>query len=178
MRAERTHTRNTGQKEKSMPNPRQRRVAFGCDHRGAALREAVFKELERHGMLEIAVSYGATTTLEEVDYTAPALEVCELIRGGNADVGILVCGSGVGMDMTANRAGTRAALCRSEHDARLARAHNNADVLCLGADVTAPRLAAAIIGVFLSTPFDNDPGHARRIVILDEMDVIERLAGT
>lgn len=146
-------------------------VAFGCDHRGAALRHAIFQELSRL-KIKPAFDFGTDSTIDRVDYPIPAEEVCKLIKSVAVDAGILVCGSGIGMSMVANRLGTRAALCRSEYDARMARQHNNAEVLCLGADVTAPALAAAIVNVFLTTSFDNGSNHARRIEMLNEMEAL------
>jgi ribose 5-phosphate isomerase B len=104
-----------------------------------------------------------TDALESVDYPDFAAAVAEGIADGRYRLGILVCGTGIGMSIAANKfAGVRAAVCRGEFEARLARAHNDANVLCLGGRVTGPGVAVAAVDVFLAAEFEGGR-HARRI---------------
>jgi ribose 5-phosphate isomerase B len=109
-------------------------------------------------------------TTESVDYPDYAVQVAEAVAAGRARAGILVCGTGIGISMAANKMpGIRAAVCRTEYEARMARAHNDANVLCLGDRVTGLGLGAAIVEVFLSTPFEGGR-HARRVAKVDALD--------
>lgn len=100
---------------------------------------------------------------QSVDYPAFADSVCQQIMEGNADLGILICGTGIGMSMAANRnVGIRAALCSEQYTAAMSREHNNANVLCLGERVTGPGVAQEIVRTWLATPFGGGR-HQRRI---------------
>src|SRR5690606_4785198 len=114
---------------------------------------------------------------EPVDYPAFCAAVGRAVRDGRADRGIVVGGSGQGEQLAANKVrGVRAALCNDLYVARLSRAHNDANVLALGARVVAPELAEEIVAVWLATPFDGGR-HARRIAQLAEIEAEERAAG-
>ncbi len=135
-------------------------VLFASDHAGVVLR----KELVRHaaGRGLDAVDLGPDTPAS-VDYPDFAHELARRLLAGEADRGVLVCGTGLGMSMTANRhAGLRAALCHDAFTAEAARRHNDANVLCLGARTTGPGVALQILDLFLTTPFDGGR-HARRV---------------
>lgn len=134
-------------------------VHLASDHAGHALKDLLARELPKLGFT--VKDYG-TDSCESCDYPAFAHKLCSavLAEGGQ---GILVCGSGIGMSMAANRHdGIRAALCTTELHARLSRRHNDANVLCLGARITGDELALAIVAAFLETAFEGGR-HQRRI---------------
>lgn len=136
------------------------RVALGADHAGVPLKDAVRALLESRGI--IVQDFGANGT-DSVDYPDYAASVARVIAGGTADLGILVCGTGIGMAIAANKfAGIRAASVVDLESARLSREHNDANVLALGARVTGPDLALQIVETFLDTPFAGGR-HQRRI---------------
>lgn len=129
------------------------RVMIASDHVGYQLKAAIRQFLRRRG---IQVADGGTASAEEVvDYPDYADAVAIGVSSGAFDRGILICGSGLGMCMAANRwPGVRAAVCQDEHSARLARAHNDSNVLCLGAWVVTPQQAEAVLATWLSTPYE------------------------
>lgn len=136
------------------------RVALGADHAGVPLKDAVRGLLESRGI--DVQDFGANGT-ESVDYPDYAASVARAIAGGTADLGILACGTGIGMAIAANKVdGIRAASVVDLESARLSREHNDANVLALGARVTAPDLALQIVRTFLDTPFAGGR-HQRRI---------------
>ncbi|MBI2301287.1 MAG: ribose 5-phosphate isomerase B [Armatimonadetes bacterium] len=135
------------------------RVAIGADHAGFRLKEAI---REQAAGVEL-VDFG-THSEDSCDYPDVAGAVATAVAQGEVDRGILVCGTGVGMSMAANKvAGVRAAACSDTYSARLTRAHNDANVLCLGARVVGPGLALDIVQLFLDTAFDGGERHERRI---------------
>lgn len=112
-----------------------------------------------------------TFSEERVDYTDYALEVTDKITNGDVDAGILVCWTGIGMSMAANKVhGIRAALCRDIRSAELTRLHNDANVLVLSCLQTPREEAREIIDKWLETPFSNDERHVRRVQKLNEID--------
>lgn len=134
-------------------------VHLASDHAGYALKDLLARELSGRGF---TVRDHGTDSGESCDYPVFAHRLCTAVlsEGGQ---GILVCGSGIGMSMAANRhAGIRAALCTTELHARLSRRHNDANVLCLGARITGEELALAIMAAFLETGFEGGR-HQRRI---------------
>lgn len=132
---------------------------MGSDHAGAELKNFLREELQRLGY-EV-VDHGCAGT-ESCDYALIAHPLCEAVLAQQG-FGILICGTGLGMSMAANRhKGIRAALCGVEVMARLARAHNDANVLCLGARIIGRELAVAIVLAFLQGEFEGGR-HARRI---------------
>lgn len=135
-------------------------VALGADHAGFELKNALKRVLA-----ELGVSYHdfGTSTADSVDYPDFAEAVAQGVAGHQFDRGILVCGTGIGMSIAANKvAGIRAALASEPEAARLSRLHNDANVLALGARTTAPAQAAEIVRVFLTTEFEAGR-HARRV---------------
>ncbi len=136
------------------------KVAIGSDHGGFSLKEVILpllKELE-HDVLDVGC-YNE----ESVDYPGFADLVCEKVSSGDADMGILICGTGIGMSMAANKhQGIRAALCSEHFTAEMSREHNDANVLCLGERVTGPGVAMEIVRTWLDTPFGGGR-HQRRI---------------
>lgn len=136
-------------------------IAIGCDHGGYELKNELIAHLEKRGF-EIK-DYG-TYSEASCDYPEYAKQVAKAVASGEADKGILICGTGIGMSITANKVpGVRAALCGDCFSAEATRSHNDANVLCMGARVTGPGLALKIADIFLDTPFSEDERHIRRI---------------
>ncbi|MCX6622347.1 MAG: ribose 5-phosphate isomerase B [Acidobacteria bacterium] len=128
------------------------RIAIGADHAGFALKERLREHLSLEG--HAVVDHGTTSEVS-CDYPDLAKAVAGAVADGSAERGILVCGSGVGMSIAANKvAGIRAALAVDEEEVRLARAHNDANILTLGSRTTGAETAGKLIDVFLATPFD------------------------
>jgi ribose 5-phosphate isomerase B len=136
------------------------RVVAGSDHAGLHLRaEAVRIAREKGFEVEDLGPFGA----DSVDYPDFARRVAEAVAAGRARYGILVCGTGIGMSIAANKVkGIRAANCHSEYQARMARAHNDANVLCMGERVTGLGVGGAIVAEFLGQPFEGGR-HERRV---------------
>jgi ribose 5-phosphate isomerase B len=135
-------------------------IALGSDHAGFELKESVKRLL---GALGIQVDDRGTYSPESVDYPDFACAVGEEVVRGQADFGILVCGTGIGMSMSANKIpGIRAAKADTEFEAEMARAHNDANVLCLGARVTDAATAETLVRKFLETHFEGGR-HQRRV---------------
>jgi ribose 5-phosphate isomerase B len=144
------------------------RLIAGSDHAGLALRAEAVKAAKAAGL---EVEDVGPFSGESVDYPDYARQVAEAVASGRARVGILVCGTGIGMSISANKVkGVRAALCTTEYEARMARAHNDANVLCMGERVVGLGLAGAIVKAFLETPFEGGR-HARRV---EKMTALER----
>jgi len=136
------------------------KVAIGCDHGGIDLKKTVVAVLQELGH---EIDDQGCFSEESVDYPSFAQAVCSLVKDGSCERGILVCGTGIGMSMAANRyAEIRAALCGETFSARMSRAHNNANILCLGARVTGPGLAAEIVRTWMTTDFAGGR-HQQRI---------------
>ena len=141
-------------------------IALGCDHGGFALKEEVKAHLQKRG-LEVK-DCGCYST-ESCDYPVYAKKVTDLVTSGKCELGILICGTGIGMSMAANKVdGIRAALCHDCFSAEATKQHNNANVLCMGARVIGEGLACKIADIFIDTPFSNDERHIRRINMLEQ----------
>ncbi len=144
------------------------RVALGADHAGVHLKDVVRSQLEARG---IEVQDVGTVGEASVDYPDYAVAVGRSVAAGDADRGILVCGTGLGMAIAANKIdGVRAAAVCDLDTARLAREHNDANVLALGARVTAPALALQIVETFLDTSFAGGR-HAARLEKISAIEV-------
>ncbi len=144
------------------------RMIAGSDHAGLALRAEAVKAAKAAG---IEVEDLGPFSAESVDYPDYARKVAEAVASGRARLGILVCGTGIGMSIAANKVkGVRAALCTTEYQARMARAHNDANVLCIGERVVGLGVGTAIVRAFLETPFEGGR-HARRV---EKMTAMER----
>lgn len=136
------------------------KIAIGSDHRGFEAKERIKALLQ--GMGQDVTDFGAHAS-QPCDYPDTALAVAEAVSGGQAERGVLFCGSGIGMSITANKVhGVRAALCHDELTAQMARRHNDANVLCLPADLVGDALMQGIVRVWLSTEFEGGR-HARRL---------------
>ena len=129
-------------------------VALGCDHAGYALKTTVKDFLELEGKAEV-MDFGIFKE-EKSDYPDVALQAALAVSEGRADAGVLMCGTGIGMAIAANKvAGIRAAACNDAESAHLAKAHNNLNVLCLGGRVISPVRARAIMKAWLDTSFEE-----------------------
>jgi len=136
------------------------RIALGCDHRGLRLKQEVMRFLESLGYE--CHDFGCYTE-EPVDYPDIAIQVAKEVATGNFDRGILFCATGIGMSIAANKVkGIRAALCCDTFSAETARRHNDANILCLGAERLEPSKACEIAETYLSTSFDGGR-HWRRV---------------
>jgi ribose 5-phosphate isomerase B len=135
-------------------------IVLASDHAGVALKAEVIRHLEARG--EAHRDLGPLVE-ESVDYPEYAHDLVREIEAGHAGRGILICGTGIGMAMAANRhPRIRAALCHDAYTAEMARRHNDANVLCLGARVTGGGVALQLVEIFLDTPFEG--GHHQRRV--------------
>lgn len=140
-------------------------IALGCDHGGFALKQEIIKYLESRG-LEYR-DYGCYDE-KSTDYPVYAKKVAKAINGGECEKGILICGTGIGISIAANKIpGIRAALCTDCFCAEATRLHNDANVLCMGGRVVGPGLAVKITQTFLDTPFSDEERHKRRIRLIE-----------
>ncbi len=138
-------------------------VAFGCDHAGLHLKIELMKVA---GSLGYDVMDCGTNTADSVDYPDFANKVVEALKGGQADLGVLICGTGIGMSIAANRhAHIRAAVCHTEEEARLAREHNDANILCVGGRILNVDQATSCLTAFLNAQFIGGH-HAARVAKL------------
>jgi ribose 5-phosphate isomerase B len=144
------------------------KIAIGADHAGFELKEKIKQQLQRQGLV---VDDQGTISNESVDYPDFARKVGEEVAGGRAELGILVCGSGIGMAIAANKVpGVRAANVSSEYEAQMSREHNDANVLAIGARILDEATALKVVDRWLHTPFAGGR-HQRRV---DKIAEIER----
>jgi ribose 5-phosphate isomerase B len=147
--------------------PSSLRIAIGSDHAGYELKQHLIAFLSAEGH---TVDDQGTHSTESVDYPPICAGVGRTVRDGRADFGIVLGGSGQGEQLAANKVrGVRAALCNCLYTARMARSHNDANVLSMGARVVGVGLAEEIVTTFLSTPFEGGR-HARRVAQLSELE--------
>lgn len=141
-------------------------IALGCDHGGYALKQEIIAHLEKRG-LEYK-DYG-TYSDASCDYPVYAKAAAKAVASGECDKGILICGTGIGISITANKVpGIRCALLSDCFSAQATREHNDANMMALGARVIGPGLACKIVDTFLDTPFSNDERHLRRISMIED----------
>lgn len=140
-------------------------IAIGCDHGGYELKQEIMEHLKKRG-LEYR-DFGCDSE-QAVDYPIYARRVAKAILSGECERGILICGTGIGISITANRIkGIRAALCTDCFMAEATRQHNDANILALGGRVVGAGLALKIVDTFLDTPFSGAERHANRIRLID-----------
>ena len=140
-------------------------LAIGCDHGGYALKQEILAHLKKRG---VEVKDFGTYNDDSCDYPVYARAVAQAVTSGECERGILICGTGIGISIAANKVpGVRCALCGDCFSAQATREHNDANVLALGARVTGPGLALKIVDTFLDTPFSNDERHIRRISLIE-----------
>jgi ribose 5-phosphate isomerase B len=143
------------------------RIAIGSDHRGYLVKEKLIRIVEQLGH---DVEDNGTHDSKSVDYPDFAAVVSRKVAGGAADRGILICGTGIGMCIAANKvAGIRAATCHDDLTAEIIRRHNDANVLCLSADMLGGREVDRMVQIWLDTPFDAGR-HARRLEKIAELE--------
>lgn len=137
------------------------RIALGSDHAGFALKEGLKRRLTEAGYECLDLG---THSEQPCDYPDFASAVAYAVVSGQCDCGIVICGTGIGSSIAANKIpGARCALCGNEYMARMARAHNDANILALGARVIGEELAWSIVQTWLTTPFSGDERHRRRL---------------
>jgi ribose 5-phosphate isomerase B len=145
------------------------KVAVAFDHRGVKLRERVLETLAALG--HEAVDLGTDTAERRIDYPDKAREIGEAIRSGDAERGVLVCGSGVGASVAASKlAGIRAAVCHDTYSAHQGVEHDDMNVLCLGSEVVGAELAAELVQTFVSARFDGGERYVRRLEKVSELE--------
>jgi ribose 5-phosphate isomerase B len=145
------------------------KVAVAFDHRGVKLRERLLAEVAALG--HETVDLGTDRPAPRIDYPDKAREVGEAIRAGDAERAVLVCGSGVGASVAANKlAGIRAAICHDTYSAHQGVEHDDMNVLCLGSEVVGPELAAELTRAFLAARFDGGERYMRRLEKIEEME--------
>lgn len=141
-------------------------IALGCDHGGLELKKVVMDYLDSKN---IEYKDFGTYTSESCDYPIYGKAVANAVAGGECDKGIIICGTGIGISITANKVkGIRAALCHDVFSAKATREHNNANILAMGSRVIGPGLALEIVKAFLETEFSNDDRHIRRINMIED----------
>lgn len=141
-------------------------LALGCDHGGYPLMKEVIQYLEEN---HIAFQNFGTDSEASVDYPVYAKKVAHAVADGVCEKGILICGTGIGISIAANKVhGIRCALCGDVFSAKATRAHNDANILAMGARVIGPGLALEIVKAFLETPFSNEERHIRRIEQIED----------
>ncbi|MGN1110699.1 MAG: ribose 5-phosphate isomerase B [Oscillospiraceae bacterium] len=141
-------------------------IAIGCDHGGYEMKTALIKHLQENNIEFVDLGCNGET----VDYPDIAVKVCEKVTSGECDKGVLVCGTGIGMSMAANKVkGIRAAVCGDTFSARFTRLHNDCNVLCLGGRVIGNGLACDILDLFINTEFEGGR-HQRRVDKITELE--------
>lgn len=140
-------------------------IALGCDHGGYALKEKIKKYLK--GQRMEFKDFGCYSR-DSVDYPEFAKDVAKAVQSGEYKRGILICSTGIGISIAANRfKGIRAAVCTETYSAKMTRLHNDANILCLGGMITGENMAYEIIDTFLTTPFSKEEKHSRRISTIE-----------
>ena len=143
------------------------KVAAAFDHRGVHLRDAVLEALGGHDVLDL----GTDTDVVRIDYPDKAREVGEAIQRGDAERGVLVCGSGVGAAVAACKlTGIRAAICHDTYSAHQGVEHDDMNVLCLGSEVVGPSLARELVHAFLNATFDGGERYVARLLKVAAME--------
>ncbi len=143
------------------------KIAIGSDHGGFPLKETVKAYLQENGH---DITDLGCFSIESVDYPDFALKVAQAVASGVFEKGILMCGTGIGISISANKVkGIRAALCHDHLTASLAARHNNANILCMGGRTTGPETAKDIVDAWLNTPFEGGR-HKRRLAKIAEME--------
>lgn len=144
-------------------------IAVGCDHAGFALKPTVMASITKNGAT--ALDLGTNNGTESVDYPDFAKAVAEKVASGQAQLGIVICGSGVGVCITANKfKGVRAGLCHDTYSAAQGVEHDHMNVLCLGARIVGPAVAESIIDAFLGAVPTTETRHLRRMAKVADIE--------
>ena len=142
-------------------------IAIGCDHGGINIKNAVIEYLKENN-IEFT-DFGCYTE-ESVDYPVYAYKVAKYVADGSAELGIICCGTGIGVSMAANKVkGIRAAVCTDEFCAEMTRRHNNANIMCMGGRVIDEAKAVKLASIFLKTPFEGGR-HEKRVHMITEIE--------
>lgn len=150
------------------------KVAIGCDHAGIELKDAVREVLKEQGAQVIDLG---THERDSVDYPDYGAAVARAVVSGEADLGVVLCGTGIGISIAANKVpGARAALCHDTFSARMSREHNDANILAMGARIVGSGLAQEIVRAWLGASFAGGR-HQRRIEKLNQLDRVEEVHG-
>ena len=137
------------------------KIAIGCDHGGINLKPVLVEYLEKKGIEYKDFGCFAKASVDYNDYAVP---VCNAVLAKECDLGILICGTGIGMSIVANKIkGIRCGHCHDVFSAKMTRLHNDANVLAVGERVVGPGLFLEIVEAFIGTPFSNDERHVRRV---------------
>lgn len=140
-------------------------IAIGSDHGGFTLKQTIIRYLEEKG---IPYRDFGCPDLKSCDYPVYGRAAAEAVASGECDRGIVVCTTGIGISMVANKVkGVRCALCQDCFSAKMTRLHNNANMLALGGGIVGPNLALEIVETFLNTPFSEEEKHIRRISLME-----------
>ncbi len=143
-------------------------IALGSDHAGFELKQVIIKHLEER---KIEYKDYGTYSTDSCDYAVFAEKTAKAVAGGECELGLLFCGTGVGISMAANKVrGIRACCCSDLFSAEMTRLHNNANILCLGGRVVTPEKAKELVDVFLDTPFSGEERHQRRIDQITDLE--------
>ena len=144
------------------------KIVIGCDHAGYNIKNAVKKHIEEKGYEVVDVG---TNSTDSCHYPVFASAACKKILDGECELGILICGTGIGMSMAANKhKGIRAACCSDTFSARLTREHNDANVLCFGERVVGAGLALDLVDAFLGATYLNNGNHVVRVAMLGDIE--------
>ena len=144
------------------------KVAFGCDHAAINLKNVLMEHLKERGYE--CVDYGAQDPNVKVDYPVSGLQVAEAVASGEVDKGGLVCGTGIGISLAANKVpGIRAAVCSEPYSAKLTVQHNNANIIAMGARVVGDELAKMIVDAFFDAEFEGGR-HANRVNMITDIE--------
>lgn len=150
----------------------EKKIAIGCDHGGFEMKNELVDFLQ-----ELGFEVGDFGIVEKVsvDYPVIAQKVANAVASGNYPLGILVCGTGIGMSLAANKVkGIRAAACSEVYSAKFTRMHNNSNILCLGGRVIGPETAKIMVEAFVTTEFEGGR-HQRRVDMIDAIEKGETL---
>ena len=149
------------------------RLAIGNDHSALALKAEVIEHLRGRGVELVDVG---TNSPESFDYAISGYRVARLVADGEVDGGVLICGTGVGISLAANKVdGIRACVCSEPYSAALSKRHNNSNVICFGARVIGPEMAKCIVDAWMDAEFEGGR-HARRVAQVMEIQDTQRLA--
>jgi len=145
-----------------------KKITVGCDHAAYDMKLEVIRHLEERGYEVLDVG---TNSSQSCDFPVFAHAVCKNVQDGVTELGILICGTGIGMSMAANKhKGIRAACCSDTFSARMTRMHNDANVLCLGGRVVGAGLALDMVKLFIETEFEGGGRHTERVAMLSEIE--------
>ena len=153
------------------------KIGFGCDHAAIDLKNELIEYMTEKGYecVDYGTGYDENGEIIKCDYPNKGREVGEAVVRKDVDYGVLMCGTGIGISITANKfKGIRAALCSDCFSAEATRLHNNANILAMGGRVVGPGLAVKIVDTFLNTPFSEEERHIRRIKQMEEdTDIVD-----